>query len=90
MAITDIKADGVTVSYNIPTGAVMVKSVEIELNETESGKLRTLVRPAEGNGSISIGGLKSGNDYNVRIRSIAADGRLSDFTSPTTFTTGKF
>ena len=88
--VGDIRRDKAVVSFQIPDSPVNVTLVEIELNETESGDVRTIIRPAQANGSITIDGLRSGNDYNVRVRSIAADGRSSDFTPSTAFTSGKF
>ena len=78
-------------TYTIASSPVTLKEVEVEVNETESGLSRIIVRPAAlENGSVAIDNLKSGNDYTVRVRAIASDGRRSDFTPATSFTAGNF
>ena len=88
--VKDITPSAAVVTYTIPSSQVTVKEVELEINETESGTVRRIVRPALENGSVAIDDLKSGNVYTVRMRALASDGRQSDLTSARAFTTSKF
>ena len=89
ISVNDIKADSVKISYKLPSSPIGIKSVEVEVQEADTGNIRSVVSPAEVNGSVSIDGLTSGSNYSVRLRSIAADDRLSDYTNSSSFKTGK-
>ena len=58
----------------------------MRLTETATGISSTIVQPA--NQPIPLKNLKPGTNYVVQARSVAADGRNSDFSSPTSFRTG--
>jgi len=51
--------------------------------------MTTLFIPAKKSDSIPLPNLKSGTDYLVFLKSITEDGRQSDYSSSSPFTTGK-
>ena len=89
VSINNITADSARISYKLPASPIEIKSVEVELKEADTGKIRSVVSPAAVNGSVLIDGLTSGSNYSVRLRSIGADDRLSGYTNSSSFTTGK-
>ena len=56
------------------------------MTETATGMSSTIVQPAKQ--PIPLKHLKPGTNYTVQARSVAKDGRNSDFSSPTSFQTG--
>ena len=90
MQVRDIQPSSAVVTYAIANSSVPLKNVEVQVNETDSGIVSTFISAALANGSVPIGGLKSGNDYTVRVRTIANDGRPSELTAPVSFKSGEF
>ena len=89
ISITDIQNDQAVISYTIPTTGATVKSIELRLYQSQSIQTK-IINPANSNAFVVIDNLISGTVYNVRLRSIATDGRLSEFTTTTNFTTGEW
>ena len=88
ISVTDIQNDRAVVSYTIPTTGATIKTIEIRLHQSQSVEIKIIQAPNLEAPCI-FDNLISGTIYNLRLRNIATDGRLSEFTATTNFTTGE-
>ena len=90
IATSDVKESSTLLSWTIPDSPLTLQNVELELNATDGSSSITMLLPPDLNGTKLLTDLISGTSYSVRLRSIASDGRTSDFSTPShVFVTGK-
>ena len=86
---SDIKESRALVSWTIPSSPLKLQNIELELNKTDGSSSVIMDVKPDVNSKL-LTDLVSGTPYSARLRSIAADGRTSDWSSPAhVFITGE-
>ena len=81
VSTTNIKESSALVGWTIPSSPVTLQNIQLELNKTDGSRSDIMNLQSDLTAKL-LTDLTSGTPYTVRLRSIATDGRTSDWSSP--------